>query len=128
MPYYCIIALSVQLLQPHREKTFDSHKVIKRLMKTIFLRRPTNGKHFVLWRVHKLLKLLERMGPIGSLTLKQLTWKTTCLVSLATSKRMVDMSIMGIQSENMYVCRDHIQFHLLFGSKTDGPNHLSSAI
>ncbi len=41
---------------------------------------------------------------------------------------MADMPLMGIKSEDMYMSSDHIQYHLMFGSKTDRPKHLSAAV
>ncbi len=124
----CYRSAVCTILQPDVERTFASHKSVKRLMKSIFLKRPPKRKVFTPWRVHKLLKLLERMGPIDTLTLKELTWKTACLVSLATSKRMSDMSLMSVKRGSMYMSGDHIQFQLNFGSKTDRPNHYSNIV
>ena len=89
----CYRSAVCTILQPDVERTYASHKSVKRLMKSIFFKRPPKSRVFTPWRVHRLLKLFERMGPIDTLTLKELTWRTVCLVSLATSKRMADMSL-----------------------------------
>ena len=54
------------------------------------------------------------------LSLKELTWKTACLVSLATSKRMADMSLMSVKRDSMYMSGDHIQFQLTLVPKLIG--------
>ncbi len=116
------------ILQPHKDKTAGSHTIIRKLMRHMFLERPPSRKVYTPWDVQILLEFLASWSPASTLTLKQLSFKTACLVALATAKRCADLALLHVSSSHMLLGKKNITFFPTFGSKTDRESHFLAPV
>lgn len=92
-------------------------------MKGIFNLRPTLSRYSFTWNVGKVLKYLESLYPLHSLSMKFLTLKYIALVGLATAQRSQTLSVLDLK----FVCCtfSSLIFRIL---KTTRPNHMNQTV
>ena len=69
---------------------------LTRLFKYFYRVRPKRAKYIVYWPVSQLLEFLETLHPPSSLSLKDLTLKTSALIALSSSDRGQTLHLMNI--------------------------------
>jgi integrase len=83
------------------------HKLVSKLFRSFYRRRPNRPKYYTFWSVDKLLAYLKTLHPENELPLKLLTLKTLALIALSSSDRgqtLHSMNIDHIAFENNAVC------------------------
>ena len=67
------------------------HPLIARILKGVFNKRPPRSKYNSVWDVYQVLAWLKSIGPSDSLSLRDLTIKTTMLLALTRPCRGADL-------------------------------------
>ena len=86
------------MLPPIDGKVLGEHPVVGRLLKGMFVSRPPRPKYATTWNVNTLLKHLETLHPIESLSQKQLTLKTVALAALVSAQRSQSLAALSLHS------------------------------
>lgn len=106
-----ISALSHHLRGTTLESLAD-HTLVKLFMRSAFLQRPPGRTRYPSWKVSDLLDALSKMGPVASLSLKDLTTKTAALLAVMLAARCETLSKISLQREYFTVHTDKIVIHL----------------
>ena len=69
---------------------------MSQFMKEIFHMRPPQPKYTNTWDVNKVLSYLKRIGPNGSLSLKQVKLKTTPLLTILAGQRVHTLHMLNV--------------------------------
>ena len=80
--------------------TVGQHPLVVRLMKGVFNDRPPLPRYTSTWNVQTVLNHIASFGANGSLSLKQLSWKTTMLLALTRPSRSADLSQLHIRGKH----------------------------
>ncbi len=75
------------VIQPTNSVSFGSHPLVTRYLKGVFNTRPSFPRYKQVWDVTIVLKFLKSLDPLDSLSLKDLTLKTTMLLALLSGQR-----------------------------------------
>lgn len=67
------------------------HPLVSRLLKGAFNKRPPQPRYSSTWNVNQVLNYLEKLGDNESLSLQELTHKTTMLMALTRPSRSADL-------------------------------------
>ena len=90
------------------------HPLIARILKGVFNNRPPRPKYNSVWDVNQVLSWLKSIGPSESLSLRDLTIKTTMLLALTRPCRGADLAALDLTN------RKYIPEGVVFS-----PSHLS---
>ena len=102
------------------------HPLVTRLMKGVFNDRPPLPRYTSSWNVQTVLLHISSWGGNDSLSLKQLSWKTTMLLALTRPSRPADLSQLNLSGK-----RDRpdgeglLLFHILWLSNPGRESHLN---
>ncbi|CAG7828192.1 unnamed protein product, partial [Allacma fusca] len=97
-----------------------SHPIIIRFLKGIGKTRPPHPRYDSTWDPSIVLSYLQKLEPIDSITLEQLTYKTIGLISLATAHRVQTFS--KIQLDEISSSAEGIIIRISAPLKTSKPN------
>ncbi len=90
-------ALSV-LLPTFGADSVGNHRLVRRLLRGVFLQRPALPKYNYTWDVTKVLQYLKTLEPIASISLKLLTFKLAMLVALLSGQRIQTVHLIDINN------------------------------
>jgi hypothetical protein len=76
----------------------SNSRILNRFFKGIYNQRPTARKYNSVWDPQPVVNYLERLHPLESLSLEQLTFKLVGLLALATAHRMQTYSYMRLNN------------------------------
>ena len=79
--------------------TVGQHPLVTRLMKGVFNDRPPLPRYTCTWNVQTVLTCISSWGSNDSLSLKQLSWKTTMLLALTRPSRSADLSQLSLSGK-----------------------------
>ena len=79
--------------------TVGQHLLVTRLMKEVFNDRPPLRRYTSTWNVQTVLLHIFSWGGNDSLSLKQLSWKTTMLLALTHPSRSADLSQLNLSGK-----------------------------
>ncbi len=77
-------------------ESVGNHRLVKRLLRGVFLQRPALPKYLVTWDVSRVLKYLKTLEPIATISLKLLTMKLTMLIALLSGQRIQTIHLIDI--------------------------------
>lgn len=86
----------------------ESCKLISRFMKGVFINKPHVPRYCFTWDVSVVIKFLESLYPLRSLSLKMLTLKLTALIALANAPR--SQTLVALNLDHMVIEKDAIVF------------------
>ena len=115
-------------LEPHHLHKASNHLVISKLMHHFCLQHPPSHKCFDPWDVKCLLSLLENWAPPSSHITFKLVWKTATLLALVTAKHCLDLTLLCIDNQHLYLQYHAVIFIPMSGGKTDHLGHLPPQI
>ena len=99
--------------------SLDSHPLIARLLKGVYILRPPTPRYSSTWDVSKVTDYLKTLAPLRELSLKSLTLKTVMLCALASAQRQQTLSALDLNFRKE--SRDSISFVVTDRLKTSGP-------
>ena len=99
--------------------SLGSHPLIARLLKGVYVLRPTTPRYFSTWDVSKVTNYLKTSAPLRELSLKSLTLKTVMLCALASAQRQQTLSVLDLTFRKEYT--DSISFVVTDRLKTSRP-------
>ena len=99
---------------------------IRRFCKGVFNIKPPSPKYFKTWDADTLVKFLEFLGPLDSLSLKELTLKTLGLIALTSGNRAQSIHLMN--TEVMAVHSNYYSFGFTQNIKTSRPGKPQQSI
>ncbi|KAG7309055.1 hypothetical protein JYU34_004935 [Plutella xylostella] len=102
---------------PHKSSVLSSHPIISHVLKGILSKKPTVRKPLS-WKIDDLLRFLEKYN-IDNESLFSVSRHTCILLLLASSRRIHDLTLLSIGSEDFEEKGDELIFWPKFGSKTD---------
>ena len=111
-------------LEPHHLHKACNHPVISKLMYYFYLQHPPSHKHFDPWYVECLLSLLKSCSPASSLTTFKLAWKTATLLELVTAKHCLNLTLLCIHNQHLFLQYHSAIFIPMSGGKADHLGHL----
>ncbi|CAH3184230.1 unnamed protein product [Porites lobata] len=76
--------------------SLDSHPLIARLLKRVYILRPPTPRYSSTWDVSKVTEYLKTLAPLRELSLKLLTLKTVMLCALASAQRQQTLSALDL--------------------------------
>ena len=91
-------------------KPVGQHRLVIRLMRGVFNRRPNLPKNNVTWDVSKMLNYLKTLSPVQSITLLTLSLKTLALLLLLTGQRGQTLHLMDTRNITLNDQRIKIRF------------------
>ena len=74
-----------------------SHPVVIRYMKGVFNQRPTTSRYSQFWDVSIVLRYLQKLSPVRTLSLKLLTLKLAMLISLTLACRTQSLHLLDLR-------------------------------
>ena len=98
---------------------FRSHPLVTRYLKGVFNTRPSFPRYKQVWDVTIVLKFLKSLDPLDSLSLKDLTLKTTMLLALLSGQRC--QTLRAIKIDSMVLDDDKCTFKIFELLKTSKP-------
>ena len=107
---------------------FENNYFIKRFLKGVFNLKPPIAKYTFTWNVGQVLKYLESLFPLHSLSLKLLTLKCVALIALATAQR--SQTLANLDLKLVYVNSSDRSLVFKVGTllKTSRPNNLNQSV
>ena len=96
-----------------------THPLTCRFMKGIFNLKPTLPRYTFVWDANSVLNALSKLHPANTLSLKQLTLKTTLLAAILSGQRV--QSLQKLRLNDMSQDGDSIQFVFTSLLKTSKP-------
>ena len=90
-------ALSV-LLPQIDSASVGNHRLVKRLLRGVFLQRPALPRYQFTWDVSKVLKYLKTLEPVNSISLKLLTYKVAMLIALLSGQRVQTLHLIDVKN------------------------------
>ncbi len=106
--------------------TIGAHPWVTKFMKGVFNLRKPVPRYTVTWDVGKLLRKVQQLMPLTSLSLKELTLKTAVLVAIVLAARAQTMVALNVK--NMTVKHDKFCFTLDTHLKQSRPGYKSPLI
>ena len=108
-----MFALSLVIF-PLEGCTFGIHRLVCRLLKGIFTKRPSSPRYHCVWDVVIVLKTkyLKTLHPIRGLHLRDLTLKITMLIAVLSGQRCQTIHALDI-SDMQVVCHPNQQYVFL---------------
>jgi len=94
-------------------------KRITRFFRGVFKVRPQCPRYINTWDPAPVLTYLQKLAPIESLTLKDLTMKLVGLLALSTAHRVQTFSLINIKQ--IHHLENGIEIHIVDSIKTSGP-------
>lgn len=101
-------AMLLQTLPFFGNKWCKDCSLISRFMKSVFMNKPSVPRYIVTWDVSIVLRYLQTLMPLSSLSLKSLTYKTVALLALATAPRA--QTLVSLNLDNMLTDQQAIVF------------------
>lgn len=98
----------------------EDERVIKRFVKGAYNIKPPQPKYSSTWNIEPVLKYLETLHPLNSLSLEKLTIKTVTLMALTTAHRVQTLSKVDIN--NITRTTEKIEIRITDKIKTSGPH------
>lgn len=116
----------VSFANPNLEKGLGSHPLVKSMLKAISLKeacnRPLRSK---IWNIQDLIDWLKSNPPLEN-SIFQVSRHLSCLLLLASGRRVHDLTLLSIDKDHCTVSKDSIIFWPRFGSKTDNAERRQS--
>lgn len=97
------------------------HPLVCRFMKGVFVIRPSFPRYQVIWDVKQVFKVLRKMHPPESLSLKDLTLKLVTMLALLAGQRHQTLKFLDIF--NMSITADCLKFRIVDILKHTRPGH-----
>ena len=97
------------------------HPLVSRMMKGIFNERPPQPKYDSMWNVEAVLRWFKEEGPTDSLSLQDLTIKTTMLLALTRPCRGADLAELDLNHRSFLP--EGVLFTPVHLSKQSCPSH-----
>jgi hypothetical protein len=92
--------------------------------RALFIRKPPKPKPLMVWSVEKLLAAMKRWGPVETLPIQRLTFRTAAILALASCKRPADLTLLSIDKDWMLdKGEDTIMFQPKFGANNRRKKH-----
>nr|CAI5850517.1 unnamed protein product [Callosobruchus analis] len=103
---------------PDRGSMLRSHPIVHQMLKAIALTSPVKNREKRIWDIDVLIKWLKDNLPRQD-SLFQISRFVAVLLLLVSGRRIHDLSLLSIDSDNYSSCSEYIIFWPIFGSKTD---------
>lgn len=103
-------------------------RFIERMMKGCFNSNPPRVRYCFMWDVGIVLKFLEKLYPLESLSLKMLTLKLITLVALTTAARAQTLSALDLNNMKIFEGGNKVVFGISQLLKTSRPGRSSTHV
>ncbi|XP_020712406.2 uncharacterized protein LOC105693641 isoform X1 [Athalia rosae] len=114
------------IANPIREEELGSHPLVKSMLKAISVQEAASvTRKTGIWNVEILIQWLKDHPPDEN-SIYQISRHTATLLLLASGRRVHDLTLLAINSENCTIQENVIVFWPKFGSKTDSARHRQS--
>ena len=107
------------LFPNYKGLTLGSHPLISRLMKAVYIIRPTKPRYEYIWDVADVFKYLRLLSPVTKLSLKDLSLKLIMLLALLTAGRC--QSLVKLNLIHMKEGKSSVTFTILDVIKQSRP-------
>lgn len=112
------------LCSPEFTERLSGHPLVKRILKSISLSKPKNTKSLI-WDIDQVISFISKQNPDVD-KLYEVSKYTASLLLLTSGRRVHDLTLLSVNSEDCEITDEYIIFWPLFGSKTDSANHRQS--
>ena len=127
--YSCINAHKcavIQTLASFGNTQFLNSSMIIRFMKGVFNLRPPLPRYKFTWDVSKVLNYLEKLFPLDTLGIKELTLKLAALLALCSAQRA--QVLVSLNIKNMLLNSDSVVFYITNLMKTSRPGKVYQTV
>ena len=100
--------------------------MIKRFMRSVFIKRPNVPRYEKIWDVSLVLNYLEKVSPCKSLNLQQLTFKLLMLIALTTGQRC--QSLCALDLKHSQISNNSVNFKINTLLKHNRPNNCRNVV
>lgn len=97
------------------------HRMVRRLMKGIFVSKPPTKRPCIVWDVNVVLKFLREQGPAEELSLRDLSHYVVTLLSLLTGQRC--QTLAQLSARDIVFTGELVRLRIVGLLKTSRPGH-----
>lgn len=108
-----------------RNDRLSSHLLVKKILKSIALQTSTRRRSAIIWDCQVLETWLSKFKT-KNLNLYEISRLCAVILLLCSGRRVHDLTLLSVSSENCIVSDNDIIFWPNFGSKTDSATHMQS--
>lgn len=113
------------LCDPEMSGHLSSHVLVKHILKSIALQKPVTHAKPPVWNTDDLAYHLENCT-VNKNNIFQVQRHTAALLLLCSGRRIHDLTLLAVNSDNCSITDDSLVFWPIFGSKTDTAKYRQS--